>query len=793
MGLVAMALAGCSGDDGSQGPPGTPGLPLPSAATALNITVTGVTIASPPVVNFKVTNQDGTPVAGLTTNDVRFTLAKLVPGANGNPSAWQSYINTVATAAAGTPGAGTTAIQSTREGGTTGAFVGTFVDNKDGSYSYTFKTDIANVTTPLAVAYEPTLTHRLGIQTRGTLPEANVVYDFRPSDGATTGLFSREIVKTGKCNECHDRIVAHDARIETRYCVTCHNPGSKDPDSGNTVDFKVMIHKIHRGENLPTVGGCNRPGCVVTGGGDYSIIGFGGTVHSFGTIVLPQDIRNCVKCHDGADTATPQGANWNTAPSMEACGSCHEQTKFDEAPGTTPNSHPGGIVTNAQCLTCHVDTNVAGSPAKSHTLFTKVAAQKFRFEVLSICATAVGSNPVCAPGTAAPVVTFQVVDPTGGTHAFGDKYDVRSTGTDPEFTNAASSLNVLMAWDTRDYNNAGGSVPAGPYTSIPSRLPARAESVNARTGATSLGNGVFQVTMPPVPAGASGSGTIAVEGHPAGVGPSGTFTDAVRALVKAQVAHFGITDTVPKARRQVVDITTKCDRCHDLLSVHGNNRSDEEALCIMCHNPSNTDGRVRPRDGAGMLTGLTLDGLKENSVDFKRMIHGIHAAAKSNFDGTIAHGFRESGYVVWSGSGPHDYSHVRFPGVLSKCTTCHLNGTYTLADRSAAGGANWELPSQNGILGSTIETAPGHTSWDTAVAGMINQANQNNISPTAAVCSACHDGLVARTHMELNNASFSATQALISATVETCAACHGPGKIASVEFVHSADFGADIP
>jgi OmcA/MtrC family decaheme c-type cytochrome len=785
MGLVAMALAGCSGDDGAQGPPGTPGLPLPSAATALNITVTSVTISSPPVVNFKVTNQDGTPVAGLTTNDVRFTLAKLVPGANGNPSAWQSYINTVATAAAGTPGAGTTAIQSTREGGTTGAFVGTFVDNKDGSYSYTFKTDITNVTSPLAVSYDPTLTHRLGIQTRGTLPEANVVYTFRPSDGATTGIFSREIVKTANCNECHDKLVAHDARIETKYCVTCHNPGSKDPDSGNIVDFKVMIHKIHRGANLPTVGGCARPGCQVTGGGDYAIIGFGGSVHSFKDVHLPQDIRNCTKCHDGADADTPQGANWNTAPSMEACGSCHEQTKFDEAPGTTPNSHPGGIVTNAQCLTCHVDTNVAGSPAKTHAIPQKVAGEKFKFNILQVCGVAPGGNSQCG-NPATPVVKFSVTDPTGATsHGYGNAYNIK---TDPEFTAAAASFNLLIGWDTRDYNNNGGS----------GARPSRANSTNLKTtalGATFVdnGDGSYTFTSPVLPGTVSGTGTVALEGHPAGQDAALAYT--VQARVKSVVAHFGITDSPPKPRRQVVDITTKCDRCHDLLSVHGNNRSDEEALCIMCHNPRDTDVGQRPKDVNGAPNAASaLDGKREESIDFRRMIHGIHAAAKSNFDGTIAHGFREKGLVIYGfGGGANDFSHVRFPGVLSKCTTCHLEGTYTLADRSASGGGNWELPTQNGILATTIESAPTATDAASLTTQMTDQSNDLTISPTAAVCSACHDGLVARTHMELNNASFGALQSVVNTKVETCAACHGPGKIASVEFVHSADFGEEIP
>jgi OmcA/MtrC family decaheme c-type cytochrome len=808
--IIVILLGGCSGEDGKKGEPGVPGangLPLAADATALNIEVTSVSISGAPIVSFNVTNQDGTGVTGLTASGLRFTIAKLIPT---SPSQWQNYIVTTQTGQSGS-GVGLTAVQATREND------GTLVDNNDGSYSYTFATDITNVSCPapckdaygntLDLSYQPSLTHRVGIQTAGGLPVANAVYTFRPSDGATTGITTRDIVKTANCNECHDKLSAHDGRIETRYCVLCHNPGSQDPDSINpakdttpdlqpavirssgAVDFKILIHKIHRGEFLPSVelGPDLTAGTADDGTGDYAIWGYNNIKHDFSDVVFPQDIRNCTKCHDGSDPDTPQGNNWETVPSMEACGSCHDNIKFGvagvESGGTDPNGHPGGAVTdNSECVTCHAKNRIAGSIADAHIIYSKVGAQKFLYEILEICGTAVDANPVCPPSTVGPVVKFRVTDPTGGMHAFNTAYDVRSSdngGTDPEFTDDAASLNVLMAWNTIDYTNAGGS----------GTPPARANSVNALTNATSNGDGTFNIVLPDIPDAtlASGSGAVGIEGHPAATGKSGTFSDAVEATVKAQVAYFGITDASPVPRRQVVNIITKCDRCHDLLSVHGNNRSDEAKLCVMCHNPSDTDYSQRPKDADGLLTG-GVDGKNEESIDFKRLIHGIHAASNQN------HGFREQGLVVYGfGGSVHDFSDVRFPGVLSKCDTCHLPDTYKLTDRSAEGGANWEMPAQSGVQGSTINTIPLAVDAASVATGLANRADDLKISPTAAVCSACHDGLLPQVHMTTNGALFGETQTTIEDNYETCAVCHGPGKIASVEYVHSQQFGEDIP
>ena len=215
-----LSLTAC--DDGSDGAPGPPGPPAGvdiSNAAQINAVIDSVTIASPPVVVFTLTDGNGNPVKNLPADAISFKLAKLVPGTDGNASAWQSYINRREEPGVGP---GTEAqVQAATENGS----AGTLVDNDDGSYTYTFALDIESVNDPIAVSYEPMLTHRVSFEIRGFAPVRNPVFDLRPSDDATTGLFTREIATTDQCNVCHENLAIHGgARFEMQECVTCHNP-----------------------------------------------------------------------------------------------------------------------------------------------------------------------------------------------------------------------------------------------------------------------------------------------------------------------------------------------------------------------------------------------------------------------------------------------------------------------------------------------------------------------------------------------------------------------------------------
>jgi OmcA/MtrC family decaheme c-type cytochrome len=193
----------------------------------------------------------------------------------------------------------------------------------------------------------------------------------------------------------------------------------------------------------------------------------------------------------------------------------------------------------------------------------------------------------------------------------------------------------------------------------------------------------------------------------------------------------------------------KCNNCHQQVNFHGGSRNGEVQLCVMCHNPNNTDIARRPTDPA-----TSLDGLKERSIDFKTLIHAIHAPSK-----------RQNNFVVYGfGNRSHDYSEVRFPGSVSNCETCHIQGSF-------------DLPLLPTVLASTIDTG----------VLLSDPKDDVNVSANAAVCSSCHDSVVAKAHMIQNGgASFNTTQEQVDnfTVIETCQYCHGSGSFADVKTVH---------
>jgi OmcA/MtrC family decaheme c-type cytochrome len=447
---TALALAACGGggggDEATPAPPpvdNTPPVAVPAgsqpviltantppatfAALAPRVTIGRVTIASAPVVHFSISDVDDNPIIGFGSTskastapvaqypNLSFSIAKLVPAANGSPSKWVSYI--VTTVPTTTAGAAPTRPSTDN--------TGTLVDHRDGTYSYTFYRDITKIKDDVAamtvtapnnkadlgdLTYEPGFVHRVTIQLAGNAPgtgtntatgvqvtpgvpmthPVDAIYDFVPATGQppTASDPSRDIVATAKCNDCHRQLGGipgddpessaagfHGGnRNETRYCVVCHNDQrrygrTEAPYNANTLTFTGQtyvvdgrtvgnlpnhIHKIHAGPLLAKK--------------EYDYAGV-----KYNETLFPQDIRNCTKCHDGSATSTAktaQGDNWKNVPNRLACGGCHDGINFatgkgvtlaDAAKGLTSSlgGHLGGAQgDDALCAMCHTPAGI---------------------------------------------------------------------------------------------------------------------------------------------------------------------------------------------------------------------------------------------------------------------------------------------------------------------------------------------------------------------------------------------------------------------------------------------------
>ena len=186
-------------------------------------------------------------------------------------------------------------------------------------------------------------------------------------------------------------------------------------------------------------------------------------------------------------------------------------------------------------------------------------------------------------------------------------------------------------------------------------------AIDFKTGATNVGGNVFEKQADDaIPTGITGSGVAILEGR-----PEVDFGDG-RGLVHLQVVgnskSFAITDTEAVDRRKVVDIA-KCNDCHKTLALHGDNRVGNTELCSTCHNPNATDVQQRGVADTDCFNEL---GTVEESIDFKRMIHRIHA-------GNVG--------ICGYQNSSHDYNGVVYPGRLNNCEGCHLAG-HLLSGRS---------------------------------------------------------------------------------------------------------------
>ncbi len=815
-----------------------------------------VTVNSPPVIRFTVIDSAGNAVTKLTKSSVRFAMAQLIPAAelctlyggaydaqngcvggtnSGNETdQWVNFKHNLAKATAGTVAAFPTPAhaqdwQATTESpladdssncASAATLVGSGCLHYDATnhyYVYYMVTDVKAATLPgplgtttTTTFWNPADVHRVAIQlsytdSNGQTALVNPWYDF-VTDASGNAVAAdpakgHDVANIASCNSCHSKLALHGGgRVDTHYCVMCHNSSTWDPYSGNNLDLRTMVHKIHAGRKL-TQG--------------YKIVGYQNSLSDFSAVGFPQDLRNCAKCHTGdatvagridpatggldgtvAPVTTPQGENWKSKVSKAACLTCHDDTASTSpthtmlSNATSPNNwytiHKTFGTTTAtsdkQCQSCHA---VGANDGADVVHWAQALANRGNYQYNILTAATTKLPTLTDTGTVH--VTFNIKNPGAGTY-YNPLTDTRVSGLSLllGYYNLATA-NALPEFT--NYNNGGSAsakvngtssanvVVAGVSTSTPETVTCSADNsscavdiilpVNTATrtaqGQTAevLMYGAVKEAQLDVTdktrTALVGTGTVTIAAHP-----------EAKAFAISTKSSTGVVTAggTAVARRNIVG-DDKCDSCHGVLdsasgsntmatypvAFHSGDRGTVKA-CTICHD-------VNRLSSGELQLGGTI-GYNE-SFAMRRFIHGIHSAGA---------GFRAMPYLHGNGNSlttdpnntavafsNNDFAQVvGYPGALDNCTQCHV--------QNAAG--NWAFTDDHGPLGILVNK---YVTFDTVPSGTAGYSNHvsgsaanligynattatggdpllmNVISPQASVCSGCHDSIGAANHM----------------------------------------------
>ena len=477
---------------------------------------------------------------------------------------------------------------------------GRFRKVADGQYEYTFASKAPN-------GFDASATHTIGGFGSRDLTSFNLgtnngsdTYTFVPNGSSVTVV--RDVIRTASCNQCHTTLSYHDGKRQgMALCVLCHTQQNQDLNTGETLDLRSLIHKIHTGTDLDSV----QAGATwVISTNQFT------SSQDFSVFEPVAQARDCQFCHQAGPA---QADNWKTKPSRTACGSCHDTTNF--ATGENHANQPE--FDDNLCASCHIpqgeqplDASIVGAhtiPAYSSTLPGVV------FELIRVDNAGPGKKPT---------VVFSVKDKAGK----------------PIPPASMDRLALVIAGPTTDY---AGWV----------QEDARQAAV-ASTGTASY---TFKA---PLPAGAAGTYTVGIEGYRLIPFLPGTTKETIAPDVGGnQMLSFSVDGTTVQPRRTIVSMA-KCASCHQPQplcntchneSLHNGNRNRFD-YCVLCHNPNETDQAQRPADQ-----------MPAESVNFGGLIHKIHNGVNRNWRSVYGIGGFEDSYpsVTFPGDlGKCDNCHV---------------------------------------------------------------------------------------------------------------------------------------
>ena len=506
-----------------------------------------------------------------------------------------------------------------------------------GQYTYTF-------TAKAPAGFDPTLTNTVGVAGNRNLATFNLgsnyagaTFNFVPNGTAVT--VTRDVIRTSSCATCHDVLAFHGGYAQgINMCVLCHQPQNADPTSGNSLDLKVMIHRIHDGASLPSVVGTS-----TTPGVPYKIFGYMNIPTDFSTVVDPASVQRCEVCHS-QKTGAAQATAYLMEPTAKACGSCHDDINF-----ATGVNHVGGPQPDdSMCHNCHVpqgelpfDASIKGA----HIVASDTAATYpqnpnplitgDQITITGVTNTSAGQNPV---------VSFTIQDTQGNALPMS----------------ALEDLGFTLAGPTSDYG----------YTTFGSATTPGYDSEDGTVATCDSNSNCVFTFANAIPANATGTYAIAVESERLENILQGTTTaQQVESGTRNQVVYFSVDGSPVQSRREVV-AKANCNGCHVNLQGHGARRNDPE-YCIMCHNPSLTDSATRAQS-----KDPTILAQPPQALNFNFLIHRIHTGSNLAALG--------SSYIMITHNGRVDnFSNVKYapfngegtPGDTQKCYMCHVNSS----------------------------------------------------------------------------------------------------------------------
>ncbi len=714
----------------------------------LNITDVVVPADRQTEVTFTLTDPAGLPLdrtGTLTPGPVStsFVLSFI-------PSYEESYV-AYTTRVQTSPITGDSAEQASTDSG------GSYTELAIGTYKYKFGTILPE-------AYDADATHTLGVYATRNLNEfdlgtyvANELDHFVPS--GTAEPMPREIVTTETCNgRCHDPLAIHGgSRQKVELCILCHNASQDiDPDTGNSIDMPLMIHKIHMGEYLTE---------------DYTIIGYRQSVHNYNDVVYPAPINECTDCHTGGIptanfpmVSTPPAAlvcdsssvgsvvlNWDytdnveikvrTASNPEGTGfatggpSGSVETGKWVADGTTFDIYDTttqkllqSVPVNATVLGCvsNAPGTFRGEAGAQHTNWMDHPSRK----TCGSCHDYINWETGEGHSENNLVMVDDITCDNCHAPYTGNEFDRSVQGAHLELYKSAQFPGVLVKFLEVTNTNPGDSPtvkfsvgsknsPIDPATLDRFRLTLsgpnddysfRIQEIANRSHVWAGDNTWTYTFDQSLPQDASGSFTVSVESRNlVPIDFDGTVSEERDNAENPSIA-FAVTDATATPRRMVVD-DFNCESCHSNLAFHGGIRHDPQ-YCATCHMPE----------------ALDFDG--DQTIHLKYMVHSIHRGVDL-----------QNGFSI----GNRDYSDVIYPGDLRNCDMCHVNNSQQVPVGSAS------LPT------------------------MTPQAWWSPMAPNTAACLSCHDDDDSAAHAYANTSFFG----------ESCGTCHGEGKVAAVDKVHA--------